>query len=435
MLGITRIVAFDDKQEHLDALVRGIGGVGEACIGYRFANGSTTSDIAEAPHVRVVFFDLNMVDSLATDDFTQHYSTIGYLLSRIKPIGPYFLVLWTIHPDRVDELREFLDERLADVAKPFDVVNLPKERYIDDSGLIVSETEFISAIQDLINQSPALAALSDWEAQAFSAASTTLSSVTMLGDYAKTSQQQQNDIPRLIKAMALASAGTANLTSNLSRAVGDALVPVLADHVSSSLSQCDDEAAWEAVFNAGSGVASINANEAAQLNAAIHLAYDFGANQGAERGSVIALSEAMPDLIFEDVFGIDELHAADKQFRCRDYDADSDQFSWVLVQAQAACDYAQGQPGPLPFYLGLDGPEDSMFSRRQDPAALWRSSTFEIRGQIRLLMINARFHMSLSAEKVRNIIPLYRLREQILADFTHLVHSYASRPGKISFEV
>ena len=109
-----------------------------------------------------------------------------------------------------------------------------------------------------------------------------------------------------------------------------------------------------------------------------------------------------------------------------------DQVRWVLVQTQAACDYAQAQPGPLPFHLGLCLPA-SEARRGMPPAALWRSPCFDLDGKPHFLHVNARFQMSLPSAEVAEAQPLFRLREQLLNDLIYRLHSHGARPGIISF--
>ena len=429
MLGPTRIAAFDNEPKDLEALVRGINGTGAACLGFIYTGDIEAMGVISCPYVRVIFFDLNMVDATTPFDFTQHYSNIGALLRRIKPKGPYILVLWTRYEDRVHELEAFLNERLTEVPKPFSVEALPKEKYIDESGLIAGIEPLVDAIKRTLLVYPALAALSDWEEKVYSATSETLSSVTMMARKSKSGEEQRRDIPRLLTAMAVASAGRPNVASNPLRAVSEALLPVLTDHVSSSSSDLANRKAWKDALEIGDG--SINEEEAAQLNTAMHIAHDTGKLRGAERGAIVPLCTLLEDvsLEFKEIFGLDEGQAALRQFLCDDF-AGSDA-KWILMRAQAACDYAQRQPGPLPFYLGLEMSKRPL-NLANAPAALWQSPGFLMEGEIRELRVNFRFHMSLAVRKVKGVEPIYRLREQLLGTLTHALHMYGSRPGVIS---
>ena len=196
MLGTPRIVAFDNEEKDLDALVQGINRAGAACLGFLYTGNFDSMGVLPCPHVRFIFFDLNMVDATTPADFMQHYSNIGELLTRLKPKGPYLIILWTHYNERVGGLQDFLDQRLNEVTKPFSVAALPKEKYIDDEGNITSIEDLVEGIRAITHNSPTLAALTDWEDRVFSAASETLASVTMVGSSAKKSEEQRDDVPK-----------------------------------------------------------------------------------------------------------------------------------------------------------------------------------------------------------------------------------------------
>ena len=431
MLGITRIIAFDDKQEDLDALVSALNGAGAACIGFRYTGPLDQMNIKPCPYVRVVFMDVNLLAGTATDDYTSHFSNIGELLRTVAPKGPYLLVLWTWLDHLVEQLLAFLDERLEDTPRPFDIISLPKEKYIDAAGTLKNPSELEQAIKQLTGHTPVLAALFDWEQSVSSAAAETLSSVAMLGNQSKTSIDQKQDIPRLVDKMANEAVGKDNVASNRFRAVNEAFLPLLSDHVSAS--QVQDSGPWEKGFSQMDGDPTLSAPEAARLNWAFHIAQDIGTDGGAERGAVIPLHLALPDKGFKEAFGIEQNQAADSQFRCKNFDNSSPNFRWVLVQVQAACDFAQKQPGPLPFCLGLEFRAADKQSQTP-PAAVWTSPPFEVNNEARLLRVNCRFQVSIPIDEVKTAQPIYRLRETLLADLLHRAHTNGVRPGVISFE-
>ena len=363
MFGITRIVAVDNESEHLDALVTGLNRSGFACLGVDYPMVAATTTIVPCPYIRIAFMDINLLGSTQSDS-RQNFSAILDLLRQLAPRGPYLLVLWTKTPEDSDEVREFLDERLNDTAKPIDVVPFDKADYGIAEGAAPDFTRLIQDIKGLTERAPSLAVLTEWEEKVWSAAAETLSSITMLGSADKTGGAQQDDITKLICAMAVEAVGQQNVAANPFRAVNEALLPVLADHVAAS--EVDNASAnlWHQVVNNGNVGQSINDQEAALLNRVFHIASDIGANQGAERGAVIPLPRTMLGNLFEDTFGISEIHAAERLFRCREFQVGGDQYHWVLVQVQAACDYAQRQPGPLPFFLGMEIIESSISNNR-----------------------------------------------------------------------
>src|SRR5437016_4547720 len=117
-----------------------------------------------------------------------------------------------------------------------------------------------------------------------------------------------------------------------------------------------------------------------------------------------------------------------EQFGCKGFDPHSDQFRWMLVQTQAACDFAQRQTGTIPTLLGLEMPGKAA-SKDKLPAAIWRSPPLRLRDDSRYLHVNCRFQYPLRGQHAG----LLRLREQLLAELLHSAHSQGARPGSITF--
>ena len=123
MLPTPRIIAIDDDPKHLEVLVKGLNQCGASCLPIHFDDDQET--IMSCPHVRVIFADLNLTGGSPKDeedeDYAQDFGVIGGLIQeRIKPFGPYFIVLWTRYPRQAAKLQTFLS-RLENVAKPFTV--------------------------------------------------------------------------------------------------------------------------------------------------------------------------------------------------------------------------------------------------------------------------------------------------------------------------
>ncbi len=428
MLPTPRVVAIDDDSEHLERLTQGLNRYGTACLPIHFTG--ETAEIPACPHVRVIFADLHLIAG-TPGDHAQDFSTIGGLLEdTIKPSGPYFIVLWTMYPDQADGLHAFLKERLQDVPKPFAVQALDKNNHLDHDGSVKSPGSLVKAIGRVVAEQPQIGALLNWEERVLGAAADAVSSIMELAESAAEGMKPGEEVGRLLASLAVAAVGEEHAGEDRFRAVNEGLLPILGDRIASMRSRAADNTLWQdALGEVGTGQGLFQ-DEAARLNRLLHIAPPDG--DGTERGVVIALPEEFSGEAFAETFDLTPEVAAEKQFRCRQPQGDADPFQWVLVQTQAACDYAQTQPGPLPFHLGLRLPA-SVVRTGTPPAALWRSPCFEHDGQVHFLHVNARFQVSLPGGKARQAPPLFRLREQLLNDLIYQIHGYGARPGIISF--
>ena len=430
MLVAPRVIVVDDDRNHLDGLAKALNQYGVACLQFHFT-GDTTG-VKPCPNVRVIFADLHLVGS-AAPDYAKDFSTIGGLIQEtIKPSGPYFIVLWTMYPDQATGLRDFLEHRLKDVTKPFAVLPIDKSTHLDLDGNVKSVNKLIHTIADVAQTQPQIAALLNWEDRVLGAAADTVSSILILAEPTKEAPRRPEEVGRLLARLAVESVGREHVEQDRFRAVNEALLPILADRISALRSADDANEAWRDAFPEADLGRSLSPDEAAKLNRFVHIEASMHGNSRPERGAVVPLPKSLSGGQFKGMFGLTQEIVAKKQFGCKNFHSGDELFQWVLVQSQAACDYAQRQPGPLPFYLGLDIDVSNM-SRDKPPAALWTSPPFEINGKIRVLRVSARFQVSLSVQLTETNSPLYRLRDQLLTDLIHHVHAYGARPGMISF--
>ncbi len=427
MLGSPRIVAIDDQKEHLAGLANCLNQNGFACLQIPF-KGELTG-IKPCPDVRVIFADLQLVPGPRSDHLVD-FTGIGGLLATIKPIGPYFIFLWTQHPEQASGLLAYLNERLGTgVTKPYDVRPLSKSRHMDQDGNI-SDEKLMEEIVDITRGLPQVGALFDWEGRVLRAAGRTVSSVLDLASTGET-EERSDRLGGILGRLGVEAVGRNHVEGDRFKAVNDALLPILADRISKTgVNETDDEL-WRAALSIPDPRESLPVEDAARLNRLVHIA-DPGNTSSAARGAVVPLPDSRR-ANFQDQFGITETEAAGKYFRCKDFDPGRSRFRWVLVQCQAACDYAQSNSGSVPFYLGLDFPEAHRPTGGKMPQSIWRGPAFEFGGEIRRLRVNAGFPVALAGTELQPIEPLYRLREHILNDLVYHLHSHGARPGMMSF--
>lgn len=428
MLGSPRIVAIDDHPEHLTGLANCLNRSGVACLRVHFTG--ETAEIPVCPDVRFIFADLHLGPG-APSDHKVYFAVLGGLIERtIKPAGPYFIVLWTQYPEDAEGLLGFLNERMGPgVTKPFDVLLLPKSRHMDPDGTI-RDDKLMGAIDDIVRGMPQVGALFDWEGRVLGAAGHTVSSILDLTSDAE-GEDRAKEVGGILGRLAVAARGEDHVDEDRFSAVNDALLPILADRVRRMPSGQVNQDLWRAALTIPLPSGGPSEDEAARLNRLVHIADPSGMSFTA-RGAVVPLPDAYRDN-FSDHFGIEEVAAAGRRFRCKNFDPSSSRFRWVLVQCQAACDYAQLNPGSLPYYLGLDFPEQHRATSGKIPGATWRGPMFELGGEIRRLRVSASFPLALPASMTSDVTPLYRLREQVLNDLLYHVHSHGARPGMMSF--
>jgi hypothetical protein len=382
----------------------------------------------------VIFADLHLSEGGAAGGYERHFSTIGGLIEEtFTPTGPYLLVLWTRYADQASGLRDFLESRLKNVSKPLAVIALDKTAHLDlTTGAVKDPEALIKEIETIIDGQPQLAALLAWEERVLDAAAGTATALIELTAAAKSSDERAEELGRLLARLATEAVGQGHVDRDRFAAVNEAMLPILADRIAFLRLSAAEQAIWYRAFDAAAADAPLALDEAARLNRMLHVDESDDALTASVRGSVTLLRAEQRGDAFRRIFGIDEQTAASQEFACRGFDAQSEDFRWVLVQIQAACDFAQRQAGTIPYLLALELPCGAA-AKGIPPAALWRSPPLHLLKQCRALFVNCRFHYQLAPEAASGTRAIYRLREQLLAEIMHRAHSQGVRPGSIAF--
>ena len=425
-----RVVVIDDNRSHLDALVTGLHQHGVGCLPIHYLHDD--SRLKECPNLRVLFIDLNLLEGGDEADSPVHRGVIGGLIEEtLKPRGSYLIVLWTRYPAQASALMSSLDSRLISVAIPFGVIPLDKSDYYNAQNVLDDE-KLLRDIADISGRAPGFSALLDWEDRVLGAAGDTVASVLELARPWENEETREAEVSRLVYNLAVAGAGPNYFDDNRFRAVNDALLPVLADRISSLEGEVTNDV-WEAAFDVEEHSQRLSQKQTAQLYRLVHIAVSSDSTHGNERGAVVALPDHFTGDQFVPKFGIEEATVASEEFFCKSFQVSDQRFRWVLVQSQPACDYSLKQPGTLPYYLGLELPAQFKRTSGSPRNSLWGSPRFDLDGVERLLHVSARFSVSVSSQDAVKMNTVYRLREQLLSQLIHHVHSYSARPGIISF--
>lgn len=423
-----RVIAIDDEERHLYGIRNALSLCGVACTPVQFT-GDTT--VPECRHVRVICADLHLTPG-SVGEHEQHFSRLVSIIEQdIRPKGPYMVVLWTRFGDQAEKLYSFLLERLEKVTKPFVVRALDKTKFLDSSGDVSDVPLLMDSIRESIKATPQIDALVDWEQRALEAASDTVAEIVQLAQTATGGENLGAELRRILGSVGVGAAGTKHAQDDWYRSVNEGLLPIVADRIGSLPVDKPAGNIWKTALTAADARSRVSAQEAAKLNRLLHIA-PLNAGRGSERGAVLQLPSDLGGVGFGVTFDSSEQNAAYRDFFCDELSEPDASRNWVLVQTQAACDYAQMRSGPIPFHLGLCVPQGSVRTDGKAPAALWRSPGYSRDEKREHLHVNARFQVSLTKARAEKAKILFRLREQLLNELMYHLHTYGARPGIIS---
>lgn len=434
MLPTPRIIAIDDKQPELDALTGSLAKIGVSCLGIKYdvEEGFTAS----FPDVRVIFFDLHLLGD-AIGSKSSHFNQILTCLEQIGPQGPYVIIVWSQQAHEADAsdegegLQEYLTQRLAaNIPRPYGVLKLNKVEHITrtDNGLCVTDPDKLRReIETLLSGHAQAKALLTWEKSILSAASSTVSQVIDL------SGGRPEQLKSVMASLSMAAVGRKNVDQDKSYALNEVLLPILSDRLSLTSDTDDERDIWDQAFTV-SDAEGIDPTQRSRINRFINISESVGNTLPKDRGAItpLELVEANIDAFLQDLF---DLRIGEIITRCfaikslKHFEGSR----WVLLQGQAACDYAQRKPQTLTFFLGLEACPSAIRNPADGdmdvPDSLWQSPEFFINGQIKKLLFNSGAMIVLPYSRLPANGVLYRMREQILNDLLFKLRGHQSRPG------
>ncbi|WP_146043821.1 hypothetical protein [Pseudomonas sp. GW531-T4] len=438
MLPAPRIVAVDDKQDELDALTNALSQTGVACLGILFD--AEKGGLEACPDARVIFFDLHLLgDAVGTPE--KHFSTIVSCLEQMGPQGPYAIIVWSQHPDEASEsdagvgLYSYICERLdKTIPRPYVVMPLPKVEHLSksDRGFLVSNPRGLRVkVDELLASHPQASALLFWEKYVLSAAANTVAQLIEL------SEGRAEQIKGVMASLAIAAVGAKNVDQDRFYALNEVLLPILSDRLGFFASAPEDLRIWESAFSAQDREV-ISAEKIGRINKFINVSTSTERLSAIDRGVVVPYSSILEGELKESIEGYFGLKLGEVVTRCFGIKNLKvlDGAKWVLLQSQAACDYAQKKPQMLSYFLGLEIACSAVRDPRSGdaplPESLWVSPIFSIDDEDRVLLFNAGSLLVFPVSVISDARPIYRLREQILNDLLFKLRNHQSRPGIIS---
>lgn len=424
----TKVVAVDDDREELSRIVGTLRDLGIGCISYNYPN--ERPEQSNDSSVRVIFMDINLVGGNSPENdpqvFAAPISLIGRIISDTN--GPYALITWSD-----TNLHESLVERIAQTPElankqPFHTRCLPKGGFVGNPQGLATE------VRSIFEGTPPFGALLDWERRVSKASNTVLLSVYQHSQrFAEGNSSEKMDL--MLSHLAVASFGQTHADAHRFEAVSEALLPILGDALNSQFGDQESPSVWDAAVSRCADAGGIDEDTRALLNSAILLETRPGIS-ALRRGAILPLPEAwLRERAFQYRFGETQIVFRRKILR----HPDTADVRWVLVQVQAACDFNQPKPAPIPYFLGAIIAEDELQNPNRPPPSIYISPSFAPDGAIldaryRICIFHGNPHpLTARALAQYRLNAIGRLKDQLVEAVSHEHHKHASRPGILSF--
>ncbi len=430
MLPAARIVVIDDNESDVRAIVTALNSLGTSSVGVHY---SPEWKRVSFPCLRILFLDLHLHEGGGSNE-QQIKLTIDLLPSLLsKNHGPYVIVLWSGHASEKDLFEQTLDARLSalEITAPLAVIPLDKISHVPQ-GRVDDPEGLREAVLAKIREIPQLAAILGWEEHVAQAVNDTICQIVQMAR--RNPEGAIIGLNRILGELAVATAGLESARDDSFRPTNEVLVQIVADRllhrgVDSTLSQL-----WRVAVTDLKDKSGLEGLDAARLNSLLHLEGEIlGGSSNWERGKVLNLS-LLEEGEFLKVWGTLKDNIKEDFFL---KDATSE-IKWIAIQVRPACDEAHMHSGLLPYVLGISTPPGSTnwLDRTKKAKHLWVSPEFATQtDEIYRLLFHLRFVAGLHRDRLRELDrPLFcRLRESLVAELTHELHSYSGRPGLIRF--
>lgn len=430
-------VVVDDNEAHLRAIVEAFRHDGISCLGVRY-DPASDPDPASFRGVRALFLDLHLTQGVPGSGSRGHYAALTEFLNRSLPAdgGPFVLVVWTEHPEQVDQLVEYLDEEgsLDAAAKPAGITHLDKQKFLDPEGALLNPPRLLEHINAAIDGNPQLKALLAWESDVLAAADATLRALAALvPPTERSSGRFAQGLDVVLSGLATAAVGKKNVLADPRSAISKLLAPILADSIVNQPLTDEDRELWGKAVTLRSSRSFPPTDGGAGINQMLHLALPASENiLPTDWGCVVDCEDARID---DSMAGLFELSWSDFLTRELKIPAASHARCYpVLVRIGAPCDFAQPRKGPLTYLLGAEVPLDIEQETTASPA-VWESPVFRLRDPAEpafRVLVNARFPRTSTRKTAEAWSVRYRFREQLLMHLLAHGAGHAARPGLIT---
>lgn len=446
------VAAIDDNKLELEILCGALGTLGILCRPIHY--NSATPMIPELPLLRLLFLDLNLAHS--TDSRLQA-QTISDVLRHLKPLGPYIIIVWSQTPGNIVPIRDRLSQGHADLLPPVTIDTLDKSNYLPPPGTTLPPftNRLERDITAIIDRSPVIKALLQWEARVAMAAGRSLGGLLRLAmndrDWTTATPIDQ-ELAKLLGSASCAAVGFKRAKADVARAIEEGLLPLIEDQLATLQTEPTYSQLWTAAVPAACipRIPSGNSVDAAGMNRHYLIEEGNGVAK-TDRGVWVELADVhATDAGIKKLFGFANKNALLGEFLevpshyKRLKPKVKTRVRVGLLEIGAECDHAQGKVGLHRFALCVLIPAEykryTYFSggkprvkRDTKNNAIHRFPLLKINNTEMIIKVNFRYILGLTASSEILGAPLFRVRRQVLNEIAYKCAQHLARPGFVAF--
>ncbi|GEM_PF-1585823 len=452
-----RIVAIDNKEEHLERIQYGLFQAGLQCISilYDEMEGLKLPSNWNPNSLRIIFLDLNLtpIENVGTGNVGGVVSHIAEVLEGLKIPGPYLIVFWTSYPDQVKEVMEKIAERSQGIQLPVDFVTIDKRPFLMSNQGKQNTARLKNAIAVELSKNKIFLAMLAWESEVEGAALRTFDRLHSLVEHRQTRgcSLASNDLTDLLRNLAKCAWGEEHAMRNPCNAVTSGLSPLLLDSLDEISTGKYYVKIWKSAIEGNSGDWSRklpNHVPAARLNS--HCMVDLNSTDHFSRGAWLKFKESATTMsrLWTTCFGQsynDLLAEFINLGKCKSGENPDEiraKVSLGLLECTAACDYANSKAPLRRYILCALVPEDlkrfiKWDGRDMKHDAIMKLEKLSHDSTVYLPYLNFKFALQIPPKhpilRKNKVEMLFRVRSQVLAKISNQYAFHTTRLGIYSF--
>ena len=415
----SRAVIFDDEPEKIAPILKLFEKhlVPQLYINFSKAPEEKNEE-SKLKNIRLIFTDFIKTGVSQGNPESQLTSIINAITSTISlENGPMLIVTWSAHSNRL--LGSF-KKILKEAGYIFETIMLEKEKYLENPNI----ESMLEDINEKLNHKEDFLRLLKWENKIKMSASTIISPFSNLG------QRQRTQI---IEKLSKASLGSAFNTSqsNLEKGFYNTMTNLLYDEMEKNIYVSDSENRIEDD--------SLIADDIAYLNTKLMIDKSISGNDSNYPSNVY------PYKSFSDVcdskheslhdvcgFRLDELK--ESLFTREHLDTIEDEsLDMICIEISPYCDHAQQNMKKAKLITGFILSEEQKVKTKSksDFIYLGNENQFFLKNNTEksYLCLSFRHVFRVNPEFTNELIPLFRLRKEMVNEIQHQTAFYLSRPG------
>ncbi|WP_434341182.1 hypothetical protein [Motilimonas cestriensis] len=458
MIRLPSIVLIDDKKEDLDLIQTCLVNAGYPCFPIHYQNNEpgNVSGIdhvnLEMVHPRIIITDLNLQELQV--DARKLVAPIADVLEKIAIEGPYLLYFWSKNTGTVREVMELIEQRYSQIPYPLHWGILDKTQFSS------RPSDLKEKIISLFSDNPTFNALFGWENRISSAAQATTDALFKLAQplTQTTISAFQNETTQKLNTMLAVigneTLGVKNAKDEPEVAIELGLEPVLHNHIRSNYEHIDCSIWLDASNGIGTKLLSSSYQDVkAYLNSFYHIEQLHPGAPKNKRGTWIEfdrnyleqdsnlpkiesnLGRTIKTLLNEEFLDCSQGTKATRRIA-------HESTKLGFIELSAECNQAQRKTKLNRYFLSAMIPKEhenfTFFRNKKDDTAhagVYRLPNVIVNGCEFIVKVSFLYQVGAIPSFNKWLgNPIFRLKEQILADISFKASQHAARPGIIRFD-